>query len=669
MPALLDVFETQDALDLVLDVPGVPAANIRILVKSGVVIVAGEKDRPEPKRQGSASYHLVERDFGRFARAVRIHVAVDAAKAAATLRDGELRIVLPKIAERRGRGLLVKSRRSRRREAAVHRRHRRPPGTRAGAKAGVPALVARHEVDFVIANGENAAAGFGITREIGDQLFSFGVDVLTSGNHIWDKKEVLEYIPAEPRLLRPANYPAGTPGAGAILATAANGVRVGVVNVMGRVYMANIDDPFTPAAREEARLKGAGAQVVFVDIHAEVTSEKIAMGWYLDGQATAVVGTHTHVQTADARVLPQGTAYLTDVGMTGPHDGVIGVEKAAVIGRFLNGMPTRFETASGDPRLHAVVITADPATGRALAIERLSHDAPNELAAHGGRRPERPGSRAREPRQRASPSTNRRRQRPLRRVVSVTRALRRAARPGRVALRRGLGRRRAVGRPGLEHRPPLLHPQGRPRPGEGRDVPLGAAATALQARRRRACRGPRTAQRLRAARRVPAGLRAHGAARAGRAAARLRAAASSGWRPRGCSTQARKRPLPALPRRIGVVTSLDGAALRDIIRVLRRRYPNAHVVVAPARVQGEGAAGDIARGAAADRPHRTGVDVVIVGRGGGSIEDLWAFNEEAVARAIAASPVPVISAVGHEIDFTIADFVADLRAADAVGRG
>jgi metallophosphoesterase (TIGR00282 family) len=239
-------------------------------------------------------------------------------------------------------------------------------------KVGIPALVAEHGVDVVIANGENAAAGFGITRDIGEQLFALGIDVLTSGNHIWDKKEVLDYIPLEPRLLRPANYPAGTPGAGTVLITAGNGVRVGVVNVMGRVFLANIDDPFTTAAREVARLKAEGAAIVFVDVHAEVTSEKIAMGWYLDGQATAVVGTHTHVQTADARVLPQGTAYLTDVGMTGPHDGVIGVEKNAVIGKFLNALPTRFETATGDPRLHGVVITADPASGRASAIERVS---------------------------------------------------------------------------------------------------------------------------------------------------------------------------------------------------------------------------------------------------------------------------------------------------------
>lgn len=239
-------------------------------------------------------------------------------------------------------------------------------------RRGLQPLVASRAIDFVIANGENSAAGFGITRDIGDQLFSWGVEVLTSGNHIWDKKEALEYIVREPRLLRPANYPAGAPGSGAIIATAANGVRVGVLNVMGRVFLANIDDPFTTAAREIARLRAEGAQLVFVDVHAEVTSEKIAMGWFLDGQATAVVGTHTHVQTADERVLPKGTAYLTDAGMTGPHDGVIGVEKEAVIGRFLNALPTRFETATGDPRLNGVIVTADPSTGLATAIERVS---------------------------------------------------------------------------------------------------------------------------------------------------------------------------------------------------------------------------------------------------------------------------------------------------------
>jgi metallophosphoesterase (TIGR00282 family) len=239
-------------------------------------------------------------------------------------------------------------------------------------RQGLRAIVQAHGVDLVIANGENAAAGFGITREIGDQLFGYGVDVLTSGNHIWDKKEALEYIAREPRLLRPANYPSGAPGAGVTVVRTRHDEPVGVVNVMGRVYMPNIDDPFTCARRAAERLRTDGVRVIFVDMHAEVTSEKIAMGWHLDGLATAVVGTHTHVQTADERLLPNGTAYLTDVGMTGPHDGVIGVEREAVLQRFLTGLPTRFEPASGDPRLHAVLIGADPATGRATGIERLS---------------------------------------------------------------------------------------------------------------------------------------------------------------------------------------------------------------------------------------------------------------------------------------------------------
>jgi 2',3'-cyclic-nucleotide 2'-phosphodiesterase len=248
---------------------------------------------------------------------------------------------------------------------------------------GLKGLVHAHAIDLVIANGENAAAGFGITREIGDQLFGYGIDVMTSGNHIWDKKEAFEYIAREPRLLRPANYPEGAPGQGVTVVHARSGVAVGIINVMGRVFMASIDDPFTRARREAERLRAEGVQVIFVDFHADATSEKIAMGWHLDGVVTAVVGTHTHVQTADNRVLPDGTAYLTDVGMTGPHDGVIGVDKAPVLQRFLTGMPARFETATGDPRLHAAVITADEATGRALSIERVSLDAEalTELAA------------------------------------------------------------------------------------------------------------------------------------------------------------------------------------------------------------------------------------------------------------------------------------------------
>ena len=236
---------------------------------------------------------------------------------------------------------------------------------------GLPAIVERHQIDLVIANAENAAAGFGITREIGDHLLEWGVDVMTSGNHIWDKKEALDYIGAEPRLLRPANYPAGAPGNGSYLARTRDGRSVGVVNVMGRVFMLNIDDPFTSVLREIETLKQR-TRIVFVDFHAEATSEKIAMGWHLDGRVTAVVGTHTHVQTADERIMPKGTAYLTDVGMTGPHDSIIGVEIEAALGRFLTALPAKFDTATGNPRLNAVIIEADEATGRATGIERLS---------------------------------------------------------------------------------------------------------------------------------------------------------------------------------------------------------------------------------------------------------------------------------------------------------
>jgi metallophosphoesterase (TIGR00282 family) len=239
-------------------------------------------------------------------------------------------------------------------------------------RRGLAALTDYHQIDLVIANAENSAAGFGITREIGDQLLEWGVDVMTSGNHIWDKKEAIDYIGAEPRLLRPANFPAGVPGNGSYVARAKNGTSVGIINVMGRVFMLNIDDPFAVVLREVEAMRQR-ARVIFVDFHAEATSEKIAMGWHLDGKVTAVVGTHTHVQTADERILLKGTAYLTDVGMTGPHDSVIGVEIEAALGRFLTGMPARFETATGNPRLNAVIIEADEKSGLAVDIERVSY--------------------------------------------------------------------------------------------------------------------------------------------------------------------------------------------------------------------------------------------------------------------------------------------------------
>jgi metallophosphoesterase (TIGR00282 family) len=236
----------------------------------------------------------------------------------------------------------------------------------------VRALAAREAADLVIANGENAAGGAGITRDNMLEILSAGVDVITTGNHVWDKRETLEFIGNEPRLLRPANYPEGTPGSGSYVAMAKNGVRVGIINVMGRVFLKAIDDPFRVADREVARVTQEGAQVIFVDMHGETTSEKIALSYYLDGRVAAVIGTHTHVQTADERILTGGTACLTDVGMTGPHDGVIGIDKDAIIARFVTGLPGRFETATGDPRLNAVTITVDASTGRATAITRLS---------------------------------------------------------------------------------------------------------------------------------------------------------------------------------------------------------------------------------------------------------------------------------------------------------
>ncbi len=239
-------------------------------------------------------------------------------------------------------------------------------------RRGLRALIDHHGLDLVIANAENAAAGFGVTKDIGDTLLEAGIDVMTSGNHIWDKKEVLEYIRAEPRLLRPANYPAGVPGRGACVAQTGDGRAVGVINAMGRVFMLQIDDPFAVVLREIEAIRHR-TRVIIVDFHAEATSEKMAMGWHLDGKVTAVIGTHTHVQTADERILPNGTAYLTDVGMTGPHDSIIGMEVGPSHARFLSGMPTKFEPAAGNPRLNGVIVDADERTGRATGITRISY--------------------------------------------------------------------------------------------------------------------------------------------------------------------------------------------------------------------------------------------------------------------------------------------------------
>jgi len=239
-------------------------------------------------------------------------------------------------------------------------------------RQGLQSIVEYHQIDLVIANIENAAGGFGITREIGEHLLDLGLDVMTSGNHIWDKREALDYIGIEPRLLRPANYPAGAPGNGSFLARTRDGRSVGVINVMGRVFMTSLDDPFAVVLAEIEKLRER-TRVIFVDFHAEATSEKLAMGWHLDGKVTAVVGTHTHVQTADERILPKGTAYLTDAGMTGPHDSIIGVEVAPALARFLSALPQKFETATANPRLNAVIVEADDQSGRATEIERLNY--------------------------------------------------------------------------------------------------------------------------------------------------------------------------------------------------------------------------------------------------------------------------------------------------------
>jgi metallophosphoesterase (TIGR00282 family) len=239
------------------------------------------------------------------------------------------------------------------------------------ARRAIPALVERESLDFVIANVENSAAGFGVTGDIADTILGYGVDAMTSGNHVWDKKEVLDYIDGQPKLLRPANFRAGAPGRGSYAGRTRTGEPIGVINLMGRIFMQPLDDPFAVVLKEIEALR-AKARIIIVDFHAEATSEKVAMGWHLDGRVTAVFGTHTHVQTADERILPKGTAYLTDTGMTGPHDSIIGVTTEAALGRFLTGMPSKFEAASGPGRLNAVIVTADQATGRATAIERLN---------------------------------------------------------------------------------------------------------------------------------------------------------------------------------------------------------------------------------------------------------------------------------------------------------
>ena len=243
------------------------------------------------------------------------------------------------------------------------------PGRRA-VRELLPVIIEERRIDFTIANCENSAAGFGVTADIVEELYRAHIHVLTSGNHIWDKKEVMEFMDDCEMLLRPANYPQGVPGRGSVVVPAPDGTPVAVLNLAGRVFMSPLDCPFRTADRELEALSRK-AKVIIVDMHAEATSEKIAMGWYLDGRVSAVLGTHTHVQTADDRVLPKGTAYLTDVGMTGPFDSVIGIQKDSIMQRFLLQIPNKFDIAKGDVRLQGAVVDV-AADGRVAGLERLS---------------------------------------------------------------------------------------------------------------------------------------------------------------------------------------------------------------------------------------------------------------------------------------------------------
>lgn len=236
-------------------------------------------------------------------------------------------------------------------------------------RANIRTLSETHDPDLVIANGENSAGGFGITSEVAEELFSLGIHVLTSGNHVWDKKEIEPYLTKQDRLIRPANYPSGNPGFGSVVISTKAG-KAAVLNLEGRVFMSNLEDPFRVAEREIEKLKKE-TPVVVIDFHAEATSEKAALAWHLDGKASAVIGTHTHVQTADERILTAGTAFITDVGMTGPADSVIGVKKEQAIARFLYQTPHRFEIPKGPVHLNAVLLNVDERTGKAKGIERI----------------------------------------------------------------------------------------------------------------------------------------------------------------------------------------------------------------------------------------------------------------------------------------------------------
>jgi metallophosphoesterase (TIGR00282 family) len=239
----------------------------------------------------------------------------------------------------------------------------------------LPDLRNTHKIDFTVANVENAAGGFGLTKEIAKKIHTYGVDCLTSGNHIWDRNDIYPYLEEDPRVLRPANYPAGCPGRGAAVFETADGQKVGVLNIQGRVYMKEIECPFRVAVREIGKLREE-TNIIMVDMHAEATSEKEALGWHLDGKVSAVLGSHTHVQTADETILPRGTAYVTDAGMTGSHDSVIGFNKDDALARFLLQIPRRFTLGKKDIRFCGVLVTVDSQTGKSTAVERIKVNVP-----------------------------------------------------------------------------------------------------------------------------------------------------------------------------------------------------------------------------------------------------------------------------------------------------
>ncbi|HCG76385.1 MAG: TIGR00282 family metallophosphoesterase [bacterium (Candidatus Ratteibacteria) CG_4_10_14_3_um_filter_41_18] len=236
----------------------------------------------------------------------------------------------------------------------------------------IPSLKEEEEIDFVIANGENSAGGSGITPKITQELLACGIDVITTGDHIWKRKEVLEIIDREPRLLRPANYPLGVPGKGSVVIAAGNKVKVGVINLLGRIFMKPLECPFR-TAEDEIKKISQSTKIIIVDIHAEATSEKIALGYFLDGKVSAVIGTHTHVQTADEKILPQGTAYITDIGMVGSSNSVLGREIEPIIKRFLTGLPTHFGIAAENTVLSGAILEINPETGRASKIQRITY--------------------------------------------------------------------------------------------------------------------------------------------------------------------------------------------------------------------------------------------------------------------------------------------------------